>query len=550
MTQLSNVYKWHPAISEWMRMVENDEVENCKEQKLLMKYVRGRLEQKNVIIDHDTLDTAIATAERYFYKLFPFQKFIYAFVFAVFEIDEDGDKQLMFNDYFIYAGRGFGKNGLLSCMIFECTTKNHGVDHYNIDIVATSEDQAKTSFEDIYNMLEENKDTMKNVYRWNLVAIQHRKNGSTIKYKTSNARTKDGSRPGAVAFDEEHAYEDYSNYAVHTSGLGKKERSRRFHLTTDGYVRGSVLDDRKVLAQQVLNGEKPNSKMFPFICKLDSPDEVQDKTKWAKANPMILYYKPLRIEIDQHWDDAQSSSEIMVEFMTKRMNCPTQDPTTVAVKWDDIKATNQPMPSLKMAPAIGGIDFADVRDFCAVGLLFKKEGKYIFKHHTFICAESLKITKFKFPIHEAVEKGLATIIHDNYIDEDYPLQWFLEQAKEYRIINIATDSFRYKSLKEAFTSAGAPLIQVRSGPYSHNRLSSMVDKLFASHKIIFGDDMLMRWYCNNVAIKFDARGEKTYIKIEPKTRKTDGFFALLHTLMLDEELPETREIKLYDVTTY
>ncbi|MEY6581904.1 terminase TerL endonuclease subunit, partial [Listeria monocytogenes] len=206
----------------------------------------------------------------------------------------------------------------------------------------------------------------------------------TIKYKTSNARTKDGSRPGAVAFDEEHAYEDYSNYAVHTSGLGKKERSRRFHLTTDGYVRGSVLDDRKVLAQQVLNGEKPNSKMFPFICKLDNPDEVQDKTKWAKANPMILYYKPLRIEIDQHWDDAQSSSEIMVEFMTKRMNCPTQDPTTVAVKWEDIKATNQPIPDLKMAPAIGGIDFADVRDFCAVGLLFKKDGKYIFKHHTFI----------------------------------------------------------------------------------------------------------------------------------------------------------------------
>ncbi|HEM1626587.1 TPA: terminase large subunit, partial [Listeria monocytogenes] len=61
MTQLSNVYKWHPAISEWMRMVENDEVENCKEQKLLMKYVRGRLEQKNVIIEHNILDTAIAT---------------------------------------------------------------------------------------------------------------------------------------------------------------------------------------------------------------------------------------------------------------------------------------------------------------------------------------------------------------------------------------------------------------------------------------------------------------------------------------------------------
>ncbi|MBC2048215.1 terminase large subunit [Listeria booriae] len=550
MTQTYNTYNWHPAISEWMQMVEQEDVVSCKEQKQLMAYIRQRLKADNVVIKNDVLDTAIATAERYFYTLYPFQRFIYAFVFAVFEIDEDGDEQLMFNDYFIYAGRGFGKNGILSCMIFECTTANHGIDQYNIDIIATSEDQAKTSFEDIHNMLENNKNQMKNVYQWNLEYIKHRRNGSTIKYKTSNARTKDGGRPGAVAFDEEHAYEDYQNYTVHTSGLGKKRHPRRFHLTTDGYVRGSVLDDRKILAQAVLNGEKPNSRMLPFICKLDSDEEVNDPKNWPKANPMILYYKPLRTEIHQHWEEAQASSEVMVEFMTKRMNRPSQDPTTVAVKWDDIEATNQPFPELEKATCVGAIDFADVRDFCAVGLLFKKEGKYYFKHHTFICAESLKITKFKFPIHEAVEKGLATIIQDNYIDESYPLQWFMDHAKDYRIINIATDSFRFKSLKREFEEAGAPLTQVRSGPYSHNRLSSMVDKLFASHNIVFGDDMMMRWYCNNVAIKFDNRGEKTYIKIEPKTRKTDGFFALLHALMLDEELPESREFKLFDAYTY
>jgi phage terminase large subunit-like protein len=51
----------------------------------------------------------------------------------------------------------------------------------------------------------------------------------------------------------------------------------------------------------------------------------------------------------------------------------------------------------------------------------------------------------------------------------------------------------------------------------------------------------MRWYINNTCQELDAKGNTTYKKIEPKTRKTDGFFSFVHALVLDSELVEVNE---------
>jgi phage terminase large subunit-like protein len=61
----------------------------------------------------------------------------------------------------------------------------------------------------------------------------------------------------------------------------------------------------------------------------------------------------------------------------------------------------------------------------------------------------------------------------------------------------------------------------------------------------------MRWYTNNTCIEVDKKGNTTYLKIEPKTRKTDGFFALIHALSKDSELEEPlNDVMSLDVYTY
>ena len=69
--------------------------------------------------------------------------------------------------------------------------------------------------------------------------------------------------------------------------------------------------------------------------------------------------------------------------------------------------------------------------------------------------------------------------------------------------------------------------------------------------MVFGDNPTMRWYVNNTCQEIDKKGNIAYYKIEPKTRKTDGFFALVHVLSRDSELEwPVEDFMSFDVYTY
>ncbi|WP_261983692.1 terminase TerL endonuclease subunit [Listeria booriae] len=536
--------KYHPAISEWMGMVDSGTVESSQEMKDLMPFLRKKLDKENAFIDNKRLDAALKNAERFFeYKLYPFQKFLLAFCTYVFVINEQDEKELMFNEFFIYAGRGFGKNTILSLASFELTTENHRVKNYNIDIVATSEDQAKTSFNDIHAMLDANKAFMKSRYSWSKTEIRNKKNGSRIRYRTSNPKTKDGGRPGAVGFDEIHAFEKYEAFNVHTTGLGKVPFPRRFYLTTDGYERGSVLDDIKDRARMVLRGELENSKLFPFICKLDNDDEVKDPTKWEKANPMLRYNSDLLSQVEQEYETALITPSLMIEFMTKRMNCPTEDLATAVATWENILATNQDIPDLERMNCIGAVDYARVRDFCGVGLLFKVGEKRYWIHHTFIPESALIVQKFNFDIEAALKQGLCTIVKGETIEPETVVEWFEMQAKNYRIQRVCMDDYKYQYMKPALLAAGFEPWIVRNGKVTHTKVLPLVDSLFAKNNIVYGNDMMMRWYTWNTYLDRDSKGNVSFEKIDPEKRKNDGFMALIHALTQDGELKTVRKLR-------
>ena len=49
---------------------------------------------------------------------------------------------------------------------------------------------------------------------------------------------------------------------------------------------------------------------------------------------------------------------------------------------------------------------------------------------------------------------------------------------------------------------------------------------------------MMRWYTNNVEVKIDKTGNKSYEKKEQFRRKTDGFMAFLYTMYRADELQD------------
>lgn len=533
----------NPYIQDYIDDVRSGKIIVSQDVEKLIELVESKLLLSNVVMKNEEVEAAITSIEKYFpFKLFKWQKFVIACMFGLFYDDDS----LVFNEFLLYMGRGAGKNAFLAALAFHCVGKQ-GVRGYNVDIVATSERQAKTSFNDLKDTLEDHWKVFRKHFRKTMQVIRHYKNKAEVSYYTNNAKTKDGFRPGVVVFDEVHAYESEDNIKVFTSGLGKVPRARRIYLTTDGNVRDGFLDQIKEESNRVLNGDLPNSRMFPFICRLDDPEEVSNQRLWEKANPSIESLPDLKLEMVLEYDRMQERPSARIEFMTKRMNIPSQLSQDGVADWDKIVATNQEFPDLEGAECIGGIDYADTRDFVGVGLLFKKDGKRYWKHHTFINQRSLQLVNFKIDIELAVEQGLATIIHEETNRPDLIAEWFVEQSKHYSIKKITSDMYRINHLREVFEEYGFKLDVARSGSKTHTQLQPIIEEMFAYENIVFGDDMLMRWYVNNTYAKYDGKGNITYEKIEPKTRKTDGFFAFIHALQFDSELVENSEFFLADI---
>ena len=89
--------------------------------------------------------------ETNYYKLFPYEKFILAFIFMY---DQTGEP--VFPEIFIMEGRGNGKDGFMAPLANFFQTPLYGVKGYNIEMVANSEDQIKDTFKIPYDMLQGN----------------------------------------------------------------------------------------------------------------------------------------------------------------------------------------------------------------------------------------------------------------------------------------------------------------------------------------------------------------------------------------------------------
>lgn len=542
---------YHPYIDSYMDDIRSGKILACKELKQAMDYVEDKLDNSDVIIRGDMIDKAVELIERYFeYKLLNWELFVLALIHCYYK-----DDTVVFDEFLLVMGTGNGKNGFISPVAWYLTTHYHGIREYNVDIVANSEEQAQTSFNDVYNVLERTwKKSKKFFYKSKQVIVNLRTN-SYIKYNTSNAKTRLGKRAGCLIFDEILEYEDWTVINAFTASFGKKKHSRKFFITTNGYVRGGVLDDLLDLSKQVLSGEIKDLGFLPLIYKLDDKEEVHDPANWVKANPSLLYFPELKKELEKAYTKMKYQSNLAIDFMTKRMNLPAVDTYTVVAPWEKIMATDQPIPwkELEGQPCIGAFDYAQINDFASCGLLFKYKGRRYWIEHTFVCHQALKMEnrRIKFPVEEMAEKGLVTIVYGDIITPEHIANWFIEKARKYHIIDIAADRFRAGVVCDAFTKAGLPLSIIPSGPITHAKIAPLITTMFAEETIVFGDNPVMRWYTNNVCIVLDGKGNTTYHKIEPRTRKTDGFFALIHALSKDHELQDsTGEFISLGVYTY
>ncbi len=493
----------------------------------------------DIYFDEEQIEQCINFIEKWYFPLEPFQKFIIAFIFLKFKSRD----KLFYKDIVIVIARGNGKNGLISGLSDYFISPGHGIEGYNVDVVANSEDQAETSVKEVYNVKEKNKSLMKRFFSWTKTKIVGKSTLSEFKFRTSNADTKDGGRPGCLIFDEWHIYEDTKLINTLSSGLGKVKHRRRIYISTNGHVRGGFFDKFIEQCLEILRGGSKRKNRFVFICKMDSKEEVDNPEMWEKANPMFSkprspYAEELFDTIMDEYLDLEDDPSGRPEFMAKRMNLPQEDNTVKVASWEDILATNRPIPheDLKGKTCIGAIDFSFIKDFTACGVLFKQGDNYIWDSHQFARRDFVKEANLKPPIEEWANDGLLTLLDGPVIDIKYMVDYFCDMREKYGLNTIIGDTFRLDIVKQALEEAGFHVLYIRNPHAVYAKLAPRIETLFAQKRIIFGDNPLMRWNTNNIVVKVKNDGNKDFLKKDEVRRKTDGFIAFVYALWQADNL--------------
>ena len=522
---------------EYVDLYERGIIPFNKERIQLVNYLKKEiLIRDDIYFDEEMTNKYVRYTEKNFFPLAKYQKFITPFMF-LYQIEDD---EVFFDETLITIARGGGKNGFMSSRDSFFISPLYDVRNYDVTITANSEKQGKVSFKEVHEMVQRNR--LEQQFYLTLTAIKNTVTNSVFSYRTNNVKTMDSARDGCLEFDEIHQFESSKPVDIQRSGLGKIEHNRTFYNGTNGYVREGFYDKIIERAEKIFSGESKNDRLFPFICKLDNIDEMSNPEAWSKANPMFEeetpYAKRLYSTVMKEYLKLEEEPSGRQEFVIKRMNFTEGDDEKDITTTEKLMATNQPFNNLQGKSAVAGFDYASIRDFASVGLLFKDEDKYIWIQHSFVRKKFLDTFKLKAPIQEWERKGLLTIVDEPSIDPQHLIDWLNDKRKDNSIELVCADGYRMDLLKPLLEKNGYEYEFIRNIRGVQSKVAPIVEDGFANERFIFGDDPSMRWYVNNSFIKEDKQGNKTFLKKEPVRRKTDGFHAFLAALYKREEIPE------------
>lgn len=523
----------------------------CREQVALAAHVRRVFATERLWVDRDRLARYLGYQQFFPFELADEEVFLLALWLCTY--GEDGMPR--WPDLLLYVCRGWGKTSFAAFCAFCLISPANGVPRYDVDICATTEEQAKIGYLDLWRIMEADPELFGQRFDWNRVELSCRDTQSRYKYWSGNAGSKDGMRSGAVFFDEVHAYEDSASMEVFTGGLGKKDEPRRLMTTTDGSVREGPLDEMKARAASILFDGAPDMGFLPFMCKLDDPREIEDERLWAKANPRLLTSRPLLSEYRREVAEWRISPARHPMVLTKRFNLPEERRDIAVTSWANIVAASRPvdLDALRGLPCVAGVDYAQVTDMVGACLLFRVGEDYTVVPHAWWCTRSTDAGEVKAPLADWAAEGHLTMVDGVEVPTAEVCRWIRSTADALGadLRCVAADSYRFSLMRRDIidvigmdeTLRGDDQQIWLTRPSDIMRAQPVIDSAFARRAIAWGDNPLMRWATNNAKLEPAPNNCFKFGKIEPHSRKTDPFMAMVHAFTVADRIPEASALE-------
>ena len=540
-------------VQNYITLVESGPHRCCKEQHSLVAYIRKVFEGEDLYVDEEQLRHYLSLAKYFpFKKLFPWQEFL----IALWDCTYRADGTPRWKTLFCMLGRGAGKDGTIAFDAFAAVSPYNPVSHYDVDICANNEEQAMRPVLDIIETLETpgTETKLNKFYYHTKEVVQGRRNKGCIKGRTNNPKGRDGMRSGKTIFNEVHAYQNYDNIKVFITGQGKVAQPRVGIFTSNGEVNDGPLDDYLARGRRILFEGEPDNGFLPFICCLESKDQVHDPENWYMANPSLAYMPHLLQEIEDEYRDWCDHPEQNSDFLTKRMGIRAGFKEISVTDYEKVLATKKELPDLTGRACTVGIDYAELSDWAAVNLHFRIGNERHDINHAWLCSKSKTLPRVKAPWRKWAQEGHITVVEDVSIHPDLLAQYIADAAKKYNIRMLALDHYRWTLISESLRKIGfdaADKTRVKLvRPSDIMQVEPVIQECFDRELFHWGDNPCLRWAVNNTKRVRSSRsagvdtGNFIYAKIEAMSRKTDPWMALVSSMVVELVLGDGRPVVL------
>lgn len=399
---------------------------------------------------------------------------------------------------------------------------------------ASKYDQAKLSFEQCKNIISTNPKIARK-FKLNKAEIILKSKKSTFKPLSSDYKSLDGVSPNFVLLDEAFVMDEGVRNSL-TSGFGQRLSPLAVAISTsyDVSMAGNWAYDEMVYTKKVNSGEIENDRHFGIVYSLDSEEEVHDKSKWIKANPLLPYVSTLEEDLNEEYEKAKHNNSLMRNFKIKRMNL-------ILDGTDITKYLHLPT---WQSNTIYEYDFSDKYAFYGVDLSINtdltatvktvyddKADKYIQEAHGFIPRDNIEQLEIRdgIPYRRYADEGYITICDGPIIEYEDVIKYIeKDQRMGIQTAMVAYDPYNSDYFLKRCEELSIPVFQIRQG---YNQLSGPT-KLYRTYvyknKIKHIYNPIFDWCAGNAVTAKDKFGNEILDKLK-SVQKIDylaaGIFA-------------------------
>lgn len=319
-------------------------------------------------------------------------------------------------------------------------------------------------------------------------------------------------------------------------GASKMEDYLIVAASSEGTVRNGAGDTIKLELEAILKGDYVNPHVSIWYYKLDDVEEVNDPSKWLKANPNLgktVSYETYQLDVER----AEQNPAARNDILAKRFGIPLEGYTYFFTYEETLP---HPHRDYWQMPCSMGADLSQGDDFCAFTFLFPladRLSKFGVKTRSYISSNTLNKLPgaMRLKYEQFMEEGSLIVLDGTVIDLDEvydDLDAYII-SNEYDVRAFGFDPYNAKAFVERWERENGPygIEVVRQGVKTESVPLGELKKLAENRALLF-DQELMSFTMGNCITLQDTNGNRKLLKkrydqkIDNVSAMMDAFVAL------------------------